>query len=119
MPGQGDAGSLYGDRRRRLGREAVVPGPAEFQLAALRGDGGELDERIGGDRGMEIGAEYLLAVVAADEVADDVARNARTRFGVAEARLHHVADQRLDLDDLALVRSRGTVDDPRCHLLAA
>ena len=49
-----------------LGRgEAVVAGPVERDRAALGRDRVERDERIGGDRRIELGAEDLLAVVGA------------------------------------------------------
>ena len=69
------SGSFDGDRRRGCLREAVIAGPIEFQRAALGRDREERDERVGGDRRIELGAENLLAVIGADEIRDDVARD--------------------------------------------
>src|SRR5258708_7125686 len=55
-------------------RAGVAVGPGKLDGAALGGDGEEGDERVGGDRRVEIGAEHLLAVIAAHERVDDVAR---------------------------------------------
>ena len=75
----GDACSFDRDLGRLGRREAVVAGPGERDGAALGRDRGERDERIGGDRGIELGAEDLLAVIGADEVGDDVARDRARR----------------------------------------
>src|SRR6185436_10030761 len=96
--------------------EVVVAAPAEFQRAALGGDGAEAEQRVGGDRRVQVGAEHLDAVVAADEARDDVARHQLAGLGAAETGLHAVTGQRADLDDLAAFRRRRHVDDDaRCH----
>ena len=70
--------SFYRDfRRLRLGL-ALIVGPAQGQLAALRRHRGEGDEGIGGDGGEQVGAEDFLAVIGADEAVDDVARDQRS-----------------------------------------
>src|SRR5688572_13913112 len=92
---------LDNDLRGLRDREAVVAGPLERQRAALRRDRREGDERIRGDRRMQLRAEDLDTVVGAHEEPDDVARDRRAELGAAVTRLHRVRDQRLDLDHLA------------------
>src|SRR5712692_7074744 len=82
-------------------RLAVVVRPGKLDRAALCGDGEKRDERVGGDRRMQVGAKNLLAVIAAYEGADDVARDRGAGHGVAVAGLHRMRDQRLDLDHVA------------------
>src|SRR5580693_9492773 len=97
---------------RRLGlREAVVARPFELDRSGRGRHREEGQERIGGDRRREIGAEYLLAVVAAHESGDDVARNERTVEADPKAGLHRMGDQRLDLDDLARLRLGRHIDE--------
>src|SRR5438045_3755499 len=96
--------SADGDLGRLRHREAVVARPLEREGAALGGDRREGDERVRGDRRMELGAEDLGTVVGADEGPDDVARNRDAELRPAIARLHRVRDERLDLDDLAAAR---------------
>src|SRR5438552_6634378 len=90
---------------------AVVAGPPEFDGAALGGDRVEGDERVGGNRWMQLGAENLLAVVGGDEVRDDVARDDGPHVGIAEPRLHRMRDQRLDSDDFAALGPGGDLDE--------
>ena len=83
-------------------------GPRELERAAFLG----LDENghigIGGDCRMHVGAEHFLAVEGSDELVDDQARNQLAGLAVlARAGFHHVGNQRLDLDDLALLGSGG------------
>src|SRR6185312_15149964 len=54
--------------------------------------------------------ENRFAVVRAGECRDDVARDRPPHVVVAEAGLHGVRDQRLDLDDLAALGLRGYID---------
>src|SRR5690242_12734037 len=96
-------------------RLPVVGRPGQLDDAALAGEREEGDERVGGDGGVEIGAEHLLAVIAGDESVDDVARNGRAVGVVAVAGLHRVRDQRLDLDHLAALGLRRHVDESLGH----
>ena len=75
--------SFDGDRGGRGFRKTVVADPFEFELAALGRGGEEGDERVGGDRRKQVGAENLVAVIAAGKARDDVARDRlrRTRYG--------------------------------------
>src|ERR1700719_1652409 len=57
--------SFHRDLRRCGFVEAVVAGPLERDRAAFGRRRVEGDERIGGDRRVEVGAENFLAVVAA------------------------------------------------------
>src|SRR5215475_9052568 len=66
-------------------REAVVAGPLELECATVRGHGRESDERIGGDCGIKLRAEDLLAIICRNEAGDDIARDGHARLGVAEA----------------------------------
>src|SRR5262245_42620186 len=90
--------------------EAVVAGPVERPRAALGRDRVEGEERIGGDRREQLRREDLLAVILARERRDDVARNVTPVGAVAKAALHHVADQRLDPDDLAAFGALRKID---------
>ena len=69
------------------------------------------DERIGGDRRRQLGAEDLVAVIGADEMLMMSRGMMRAVGARPEAGLHDVRDQRLDLDDLAALRLRGNVDE--------
>src|SRR5262245_27267622 len=109
------APSLDNDVRRLGHREAVVARPGELELAALGRHREERQERVRGDRREQVGAEDLLAVIGADELADDVARNRLAHVVVAIAGLHLVLDQRLDDDDLAFLGLRRNVDECACH----
>src|SRR5580658_3702072 len=95
--------------------EAVVAGPLERDCAAFGRDGRESDERVGGDRRIEIGAEDLLAVVRAGELGDDVARDRLADVVAPESGFHEVRDQRLDLDHLAALGLRRHVDEGARH----
>src|SRR5262249_46007224 len=63
----------------------------------------------------QIGAEDLLAVIFADEVGDDVARDDGAVAADAEPGLHLVLDQRLDLDDLVALGLGRDIDQGACH----
>src|SRR5439155_1674588 len=106
-----------GDRLRL--REAAVTGPLERERAALGGDRRERDERVRGDRRMELRAEDLRAVVGAHECSDDVARDGAAELSAAIAGLHRVRDQGLDLDDLAALGPRRHVDEGARHRYAS
>src|SRR3984957_16159028 len=108
-------GSFHGDRGGLHLRRAVLVGPGERQRAALGGDGEERDVGIGGDGGIKLGAEHFLAIIGADEVVDDVARDRRAGDAVAIAGLHHMRDQRLDLDDLAFLGGSRNMDQGAGH----
>src|SRR5262249_775759 len=73
------------------------------------------EEWIGGNRGMKLGAEDLLAVIFADEIGDDVARNDLAHVVDAKPGLHLVLDQGLDLDDLPALGLGRNVDEGACH----
>src|ERR1700727_1342936 len=87
--------SFHGDGGGLHLRRAVLVGPGERERAAFGGGGEERDERIGGDGGIKLGAEHFLAVIGADEVVDDVARDRLAGDADAIAGLPHVRDQRL------------------------
>src|SRR5471032_2154156 len=100
----------------RLGeRVAVVAGPGAGDGAAFGGARRKRKVWIRRNRGVELGAEYLRAVVGADEVCDDVARDQCAELGAAKTALHVVRDQRLDLDDLAAAGACRHVDDRARH----
>src|SRR5664280_3691512 len=94
-------GSFHRDRGGGGFGKAVVAGPFEFQRAAFGGHCEESDERISGDSGREVGAEDLLAIVAAREKRHDVAPDARADGRIAVAGFHDVSYQCLDLEYLA------------------
>src|SRR5262245_52846620 len=96
--------------------EAFVAGPAEGDSAALAGHHEEGDERIGRDRRREVHAKHLGAVPRRHEALDDVARNDRAVGARPEAGLHGMHDQGLELDDLALLRRLGRVDEDVGHV---
>src|SRR5262245_4558541 len=96
-------------------RETVVAGPLELDRAARGRDCEERDERIGGDRREQIGAEYFQSVIGAHELGDDVARDRLADIVVPVAGLHLVRDQRLDRDDLALLGLGRNVDEGASH----
>src|SRR5437764_18744 len=98
-----------------LGHEALIAGPAEADGAALARDREERHERVGGDRRREVHAEDLGAVPGRGEVLDDVARDDAAVGAGAEAGLHRMHDQRLDLDGLALSGGLGRVDQDVGH----
>src|SRR5262249_47399516 len=75
----------------------------------------ERDERISGDRGRELQVEDLDAVVGAGEALDDVARDHLAVGAGAEAGLHLVRDQGLDLEHLAPLDGLGHVDEGVAH----
>lgn len=81
----------------------MLVGPGKGQGAALFGDGEERDERIGGDRRIEPGAEY--------QPLDDVARDRLAGHADAVAGLHNVGDHRLDLDDIAALGGGRNVNE--------
>src|SRR5262245_46703817 len=103
-------GLLDNDGGRLRRREAVVPGPLEGDGAALRGHGREGEERVGGDGGVQLGAEDLGAVVGAHEEPDDVAGDRGADLAPAVPGLHGMRDQGLDLDDLTAPGPRGHID---------
>src|SRR3989441_9054646 len=80
---------------------AGIIDPGKFQLAAVEGHGVELQERIAGDAGRHLGAEYLDAVIAARERADHVLRHLAPIDLEPVAGLHRVLDQDAHPDDLA------------------
>src|ERR1043165_8467375 len=101
---------LFGDRK------PVVAFPGEAERPALGRRGEEGHERVGGDRREQRGREDLLAVILAGKRRDDVARDHPAVGAVAEAGLHHLRDQRLDLDHLAAPRLLRHVDEgARAH----
>src|SRR6185295_7660737 len=81
--------------------------------------GEERDEGIGRDRREQVGAKNLLAIVAAGEAGDDVARDQLAGRRMAEAGLHDVRHQRLDLDDVATFRLLRNVDQHRAHQITS
>src|SRR5690348_7030894 len=99
--------------------ETAVAGPLEHDGSALLRDREEGDERIRGNRRGEGRAEDLGAVIGAEQFGDDVARDHLALIGAAEARLHDVRDQRLDLDDLAAFGGLRYVDQRAGHLTIA
>src|SRR5580704_1014219 len=107
--------SFHGDHGGLHLRRAVLVGPGERQRAAFGSDGEERDERIGGNGGIKLGAEHFLAVIGADEVVDDVARDRLAGNADAVAGLHHVRDQRLDLDDVAFLGACRNMDESAGH----
>src|SRR5262249_54208712 len=54
-------------------------------------------------------------VVDGGEARDDVARHCLARVREAEARLHDMRDERLDLDDRAAFGLGRSVDERPCH----
>src|SRR5438874_10701769 len=99
-----------------LGRgEATVAAPLECQSSALGRDSGKCKKWIGGDRREQLGAKNFLAVIFADEIGDDVARDHIAAGAHAEPRLHLVLDQRFDLDDLAALDFGRHVDERARH----
>src|SRR5215831_13369948 len=80
--------SFHDDLGLPCRREAVVAGPFELECATFSGHGREGDERIGGDGGIKLRAEYLLTIICRNETGDDVTRDCHARLGVAEAGLH-------------------------------
>src|SRR6516225_7757412 len=107
--------SFYDDLGLLGGHISIVTGPLELDGAADGSDCVESDERIGSDRGKELGAEDLLAVIARDEMRDDVARDGHARLRVAKAGLHLVRDKGLDGDDLAAFGFGRNIDKGACH----
>src|SRR5262249_50025488 len=65
--------------------EAVVAGPLEVQRPAFGGNGEKGEKRIGRDRREQLGAEDFLAVIFANEIGDDVARDRLARVMRGEA----------------------------------
>src|ERR1700730_12047939 len=108
--------SFHRDLRRCGFVEAVVAGPLERDRAAFGRHRVEGDERIGGDRRVKVGAENLLAVVAAGELRDDVARDRLAHVVVTVAGLHDVRDQRLDLDGLPALGLGRHIDEGAGHV---
>src|SRR5207302_7473021 len=99
--------------RDRLAHRAACAGvihPGKFELAAVERHGVELQERIGGDAGRHLGAEYLDAVVAARERADHVLRHLAPIDLEPVAGLHRVLDQDAHPDDLAAPRLARQLD---------
>src|SRR5215470_9395735 len=107
--------SLHDDLRRRSLHLPIVVGPAKLQRSALRRHREEGDERVRGDRLMQVGAENLRAVVGAHEQIDDIARDRRPGFVAPISGFHHMRDQRLDLDDLAVLGLGWNVDEGAGH----
>src|SRR4030095_15451685 len=89
-PERRDKTSNDRDRRRLRRFVSVVAGPLELERAALGGDGGEGEQRIGRHRRVQLGAEHFDAVIGADEPSDDVARDELARLRAPEAGLHDV-----------------------------
>src|SRR6202521_4964955 len=94
---------------------AVIVGPFEFQRPALGRHREESDERVRGDRLMQVGAEDFRAVIGAHEQVDDVARDGGAGFVAPVSGLHDVRDQRLDLDDLTALGLGRHVDEGAGH----
>src|SRR6266567_7756565 len=104
LPGHDEGGESFSLHHNLclLGHfEAIVADPAERERAAVGGDRIENHERVRGDRRKELRLEDRLAVVRALERRDDVARDRPAVGAGAKAGLHHVRDQRLDLDHVA------------------
>src|SRR5687768_7263562 len=78
----------------------------------------EGDERIRRDRGVQIGAQDLDAVVGADERADDVARNELAELRAAKAGLHRVPGEGADLDHFAFLCFGRNVDHDARHQMS-
>src|SRR6266850_7761981 len=95
------ARSSHLDRLAHRAARAGVIDPGKFELAAVERHGVELQERIGGDAGRHLGAEYLDAVVAARERADNILRHLAPVDLEPVAGLHRVLDQDPHPDDLA------------------
>src|SRR5262249_40593270 len=70
---------------------------------------------IGGHRRVQLGAEHFDAVVGADELRDDVARDQLPRLRAPEPGFHDVAGERADLDHLAALCALRRVDDHAGH----
>src|SRR5580700_2817730 len=107
--------SFHFDRGGLHLRRAGLVGPGERERAALGGDGEERDVGIGGNGGIKRGVKNFLAVIGADEIVDDVARDRLAGDADAVAGFHHVRDQRLDLDDLAFLGGGRNVDQGAGH----
>src|SRR3981081_4299180 len=114
-PYEPNARSFHRDLRRCGFVEAVVAVPLERDRAAFGRHRVEGDEGVGGDRRVEVGAENFLAVVAAGELGDDVARDRLAHVVVAVAGLHDVRDQRLDLDGLPALGLGRHIDEGAGH----
>src|SRR5260370_16401665 len=64
---------------------------------------------------MQVGAEDLGAVVGAYKQIDNIARDRDAGFVAPISGLHHMRDQRLDLDDLAALGLGRNVDEGAGH----
>src|SRR5215468_3272038 len=95
--------SRYLDGFRHLYARAFVIDPGEFERAGLGRFELELEIRIGGNRAFEVAAENKLAVELARESVDDHERDWLAARVFAQTGLHHVRDQRLDVDGVAFL----------------
>ena len=102
--------SCHDQRRARRTRHALVIYPVEQHFTARLGDGGELQIRIGGDAGGQVGAKHLDAVLAAAQQVDAVARDGLSRRVKAKAGFHRMADQHLHGDHFAALCLRRQLD---------
>lgn len=73
---------------------------------------------VGGDGGVQLGAENQFAVVPAGKSPDDVAQQELAAVVGAVAGFHGVGDQGLDLDDFAAPGSRGDGEQGAGHARA-
>src|SRR5262249_35051864 len=96
---------------------AAVVSPFELQRPALGHHREEGDERVRGDRLVQVGAEDLGAVVGAHEQVDDVARDSDAGLVAPVSGFHDMRDQRLDLDHLTALRLGRNVDEGAGHQL--
>src|SRR6516165_1828206 len=80
---------------------ALIVGPFELQRAAFVRHGEKGDERVRGNRLVQIGVEDFGAVIGANEIVDNVARDGRAGRIAPVAGFHDMRDQGLDLDRLA------------------
>ena len=83
---------------------AVVVDPGEHDRTGFLGAKLELNVRIGGDRGFEVGGEDLFAVHRAGELIQDLARDRVSAGILSLPGLHDVRHQGLDLDEVAFLR---------------
>src|SRR5579872_1435203 len=99
--------------------KTIVADPFEIEFSACRHNRKERDERVGGGRRKQIGAENLLAIVAAGKARDDVARDHLPFRRVTIAGLHDVRHQGLDLDDVAALGFLGHIDQGGRHQITS
>src|ERR1700685_4002521 len=95
-----DVASFDGDAHRLRLYYAVGAGEGHRERAALLRRHRERQERIGGDRGEQVGAQHVLAILGADEAIDDVAWNWLAHVVVPLTTLHRMRDQQLHVERL-------------------